>query len=99
MTESTHEVVAESSDWHQDQTAHGLLVLTYESAKDAGFFAGLKHHVSLPIKTVTYSVADKLATLWASIVVGCDHTVESGGSSGGPSRSRRGWCAAGGGCA
>ena len=27
MTESTTEIVAESSDWHREQTAHGLLVL------------------------------------------------------------------------
>jgi hypothetical protein len=76
MTESTQQIVVESSDWHQEQTAHGLLVLAYEQAKDAGFFAGLNRQVSVPMKTVTYSVHDKLATLWASIVVGCDHTVE-----------------------
>ena len=76
MTESTHELVFESSDWHQDQTAHGLLVLAHQHATEAGFFADLKRLVSLPIKTVTYSVHDKLATLWASIIADCDHTVE-----------------------
>lgn len=76
MTESTQEIVFESSDWHQDQTAHGLLVLAHQHAAQAGFFAGLKRYVSLPMKTVTYSVHDKLATLWASIIADCDHTVE-----------------------
>jgi hypothetical protein len=76
MTESTQEIVVESSDWHQDQTAHGLLVLAHQHATEAGLFAGLKRSVSLPMKTVTYSVHDKLATLWASIVADCDHTVE-----------------------
>jgi DDE family transposase len=76
MKESTQEIIFESSDWYQDQTAHGLLVLAYEQARRDGFFAGLTRFVSLPIKTVTYSVHDKFATLWASILVGCDHTVE-----------------------
>ncbi len=76
MTESTTEIVAESSDWHREQTAHGLLVLAHEAAKRAGFFTALAQHVQLPIKKVDYSVHDKLATLWASILVGCDHTVE-----------------------
>jgi hypothetical protein len=76
MTEFTQQIVVESSDWHQDQTAHGMLVLAYAQARQDGFFAGLKRYVSLPIKTVTYSVHEKLATLWASIVVGCQHTVE-----------------------
>ena len=76
MTESTHEIVFESSDWHEDQTAHGLAVLAYEQARQAGFFAGLERYVSLPMKTVTYSVTDKLKTLWLSIVVDCQHTVE-----------------------
>jgi hypothetical protein len=76
MTESTQEIVFESSDWHQDQTAHGLLVLAHQHATEVGFFAGLKRYVALPMKTVTYSVHDKLATLWASIIADCDHTVE-----------------------
>ena len=76
MKESTQEIVFESSDWHQDQTAHGLAVLAYEQARQAGLFAGLERHVSLPMKTVTYSVTDKLKTLWLSIVVDCQHTVE-----------------------
>lgn len=76
MTESTTEIVAESSDWHREQTAHGLLVLAHEAAKRAGFFTALAQHVHLPMKKVDYSVHDKLATVWASILVGCDHTVE-----------------------
>jgi DDE family transposase len=76
MKESTQQIVFESSDWYQDQTAHGLLVLAHEHATQVGFFTGLTRCVSLPMKTVTYSVTDKLATLWASIVTDCDHTVE-----------------------
>lgn len=76
MHESMHEVVVESSDWHRDQTAHGLLVLAHEHARQLGLFAAFERHVSLPIKTVTYSVTDKLKTLWASILVGCEHTVD-----------------------
>ena len=76
MKECTQELIFESSDWHDDQTAHGLAVLAYEQARQAGFFAALDRHVSVPMKTVTYSVSDKLKTLWLSIVVGCQHTVE-----------------------
>src|SRR6185369_6285384 len=76
MTESTQQIVFESSDWYQEQTAHGLLVLAYHQAKEAGFFTALTHHVTLHQKQYDYSVYDKLATLWASIVVGCEHTAQ-----------------------
>jgi hypothetical protein len=57
-------------------TAHGLLIAVVERVKADGFFTSLKRFVTLKMKKRTYTVADKFATLWASIIVGCSHTVE-----------------------
>jgi len=76
MTEFTQEVVVESSDWFDEHTSHGMLVLAYQHAAAAGFFTKLAAHVTLRQKKYDYSSIDKLTTLWASIVVGCHHTVQ-----------------------
>jgi hypothetical protein len=76
MRESTQEVVVESSDWFDEHTSHGMLVLAYQHAASGGFFTRLAAHVTLRQKQYDYSSIDKLITLWASIVVGCDHTVQ-----------------------
>jgi hypothetical protein len=57
-------------------TAHGFLIAAYQKAKSQGFFRQLEKVLDVKMKTVRYSPADKGATLWASIVVGCEHTVE-----------------------
>jgi hypothetical protein len=57
-------------------TAHGLLIAVVEKVKADGVFASLERCVTLKMKKRTYTVANKLATLWASIIVGCSHTVE-----------------------
>lgn len=59
-----------------DRTAHGLLVAAYFKAQSQGFFQALDHALKVKMKTVRYRPADKLKTLWASIVVGCAHTCE-----------------------
>jgi hypothetical protein len=73
---SERRIVYESSDWFEEQTAHGLLVLAHDQATQAGFFSALRTHITLKQKTYDYTVYDKLSTLWASILVGCHHTVE-----------------------
>jgi hypothetical protein len=75
-SESTREVSFESSQEFEHYTSHGLLVAAYEEAKANGLFTTLREHIHVPMKTVTYSPLEKLTTLWASIVVGCDHTSE-----------------------
>lgn len=65
-----------SSDWYENQTAHGLLVVAYDQAKGLGLMDALDRYISLKMKTVIYTVTDKLMTLMASILVGCDHTVQ-----------------------
>ena len=54
---------------------HGLLAAAYQYAEGSGVF---QQWESLPLKmkTVVYSPADKIKTLWASIVVGCQHTYD-----------------------
>jgi hypothetical protein len=58
-----------------DVSSHGLLATAYQFAQRKGFF---EHWDELPVKmkSVVYSPADKLKTLWASIIVGCEHTVD-----------------------
>jgi hypothetical protein len=64
-----------TNHWH-DQTAHALLVCAYNKAHGLGFFSKMRHSLNLKMKKIHYSWSDKLTTLWASIVVGCNHTVE-----------------------
>lgn len=64
-----------TTEW-QDLTAHGLLVAAYLKAKSVGLLSKLAQTIHLRMKKVRYSWSDKLNTLWASIVVGCEHTVQ-----------------------
>jgi len=58
-----------------DVSRHGLLATVYRFAQAKGMFQ-LWEALPLKMKSVTYSPADKLKTLWASIVVGCEHTYD-----------------------
>lgn len=63
-----------SGDW-KETTQHGLLAEVYEFAQESGLFKVMEE-LKYQMKKVVYTPADKLKTLWASIVVGCHHTVE-----------------------
>jgi hypothetical protein len=76
MKHSTADLSFKATDFFQDQTAHGLLLSAYNKALALGFFSKIEHSIKLKMKKRTYSWSDKLKTLWASIVVGCDHTSE-----------------------
>ena len=76
MSKSTPEIVFETTQDFEQITHHGLLVPVYYHARHYGVFAALRERVTLKMKTVDYSVVDKLATLWASVLIGCSHTVE-----------------------
>lgn len=41
--------------------------------KSVDFFDSFLKHFSLPMKEVSYSIMDKISTLFSSIVVGCSH--------------------------
>jgi len=64
-----------TGDWH-NHTSHALLVCAFNKAQDVKFFSRIEQTLHLKMKKRTFSWADKLKTLWASIVVGCNHTVE-----------------------
>lgn len=64
-----------TQDWDH-HTAHALLVTAFNKAHSLGLFTRLDAQLRIKMKKRTYSWSDKLATLWASIVVGCHHTVE-----------------------
>ncbi len=74
MKHSTADVEFQATHSFQDETAHGLLVSAYNKAKALGFFSKVEQSLKLKMKKRRYSWSDKLKTLWASIVVGCDHT-------------------------
>lgn len=54
---------------------HGLLASVYQFAQRIGVFDGWEQ-MPLKMKTVTYRPLDKLQTLWASIIIGCEHTYD-----------------------
>src|SRR5687768_2650193 len=76
MSESTPSLEFRTSDDFAHISTHGLLALVVDRVKRDGFFASVRRGVTLKMKKRTYSVADKLLTLWCSILVGCNHTVE-----------------------
>ena len=61
---------------NDELTGHALMFAARDYAEQVGLFAGFREQVHLKMKKRVYTVADKLATLWASVVVGCDHTLE-----------------------
>jgi hypothetical protein len=59
-----------------DQTMSGLLVTVAQKAREIGFLDALADGLGLRMKVYRYSHAQKLATLVASLAVGCRHTSE-----------------------
>ncbi len=70
----TPESLFESSPLDPTLTNYGMAVAAHEHATESGFFSLMATHLSVPIKTVTYTPVDKLTSLWMSILVGCRHT-------------------------
>jgi len=60
-------------DAFRDILPSGFLAIISSFAKSVGFFDPFLKHFSLPMKEVSYSIMDKIATLFSSIVVGCSH--------------------------
>lgn len=63
-----------TTEW-EEITAHGLLLAAWQFAEKCGAFR-MWEKISYRMKKVRYSPSDKLKILWASIVTGCQHTVE-----------------------
>jgi hypothetical protein len=76
MQHSTTTLTFEATDDFADFTSHGLLLAAHDFASSLGFFKAVDAHLALKMKTRDYPWQKKLATLWASILVGCDHTVQ-----------------------
>jgi len=51
----------------------GFLAILSSFAKSVGFFNPFLKYFSLPMKEVSYSIMDKVATLFSSVIVGCSH--------------------------
>lgn len=62
-----------TDDW-ADFTNHGLLVAAHSYVQDLGFYSAIDRFLSFKMKTRDFSWQDKFKTLFASILVGCDHT-------------------------
>lgn len=60
-------------DAFRDILPCGFLAIISCFAKSVGFFDPFLKHFSLPMKEVSYSTVDKIATLFSSIIVGCSH--------------------------
>lgn len=63
-----------TTEW-PEITTHGLLLAAWEFAEKQSVFQQWES-IRYRMKKVKYTPLDKLKTLWASVVVGCQHTVE-----------------------
>ena len=59
-----------------DETLSGLLVTVVAKAREIGFAETLTEGLNLPMKVYRYSHQNKIETVIASIVVGCQHISE-----------------------
>jgi hypothetical protein len=75
MSKSSRRLRVLASDIELTNSQHGLLALAYLTVTRWGFIA-LLTTLGVRMKQRDYSWADKITTLWASIVIGCEHTVE-----------------------
>src|SRR5262245_46845506 len=76
MDKHTPKVEYKTTDEFAGQIRSGLLVAAYEMAQRSGWFTALAKQVHIDMKTVVYTPLQKVQTLWASLIVGCEHTVE-----------------------
>jgi hypothetical protein len=75
MRESSIRIEYRRTKSLDDVSRHGLLATAYQFAQQRGMFDDWED-LPLKMKSVTYRPVDKLKTLWASIIVGCQHTFE-----------------------
>jgi hypothetical protein len=75
MRKSTPRIGVQANDVALMNTQHGLLALAYAAAARWGLLDALGQ-LTVKMKTRDYSWADKIATLWASIVIGLDFTYQ-----------------------
>lgn len=76
MPDSSSSLRFQATSFSPEQSQHALLSAAHHFAQDLGFFDAISRSVSLKMKKIDYSWLDKLKTLWASLVIGCDHTVQ-----------------------
>jgi Transposase DDE domain group 1 len=76
MTHSSASLTFQATPFSPDLSQHALLSAAHQFAQDLGFFDAISQSISLKMKKIDYSWLDKLKTLWASLVIGCDHTVQ-----------------------
>lgn len=76
MMHSNSNLLFEATNQWEDHTAHALLVCASNKARSIGLFSKAEKALNLKMKKVRYSWPQKLETLWASIVVGCNHTFD-----------------------
>ena len=76
MSNSNSSLYFQATYFSPDQSQHALLSAAHQFAQEIGFFDAVSLSLSLNMKKVRYSWVDKLKTLWASLVIGCDHAVQ-----------------------
>lgn len=76
MKKSTPKIRLEAMAFDTEHTAHALLIPIYQKADELGLFERLGAGLKIAMRTNDYTWLDKLKTLWASIVLGCSHTVD-----------------------
>src|SRR5215813_319900 len=76
MSDSSPSLAFQATSFAPDLSQHALLSAAHHFAQHLGFFDAISQSLSLKMKKVDYSWLDKLKTLWASLVIGCDHTVQ-----------------------
>jgi len=65
--------ISVSLDSFREILPSGFLAILSFFAESVGFFDPFLKHFSFPMKEVSYSIMDKIATLFSSIIVGCSH--------------------------
>jgi hypothetical protein len=76
MSNSSSSLTFQATPFSPHLSQHALLSAAHQFALDLGFFDTISQSISLKMKKIDYSWLDKLKTLWASLVIGCDHTVQ-----------------------
>jgi hypothetical protein len=76
MPDSNSSLSFQTTAFSPDLSQHALLSAAHQFAQDLGFFDAISESISLKMKKIDYSWLDKLKTLWASVVIGCDYTVQ-----------------------
>jgi Transposase DDE domain group 1 len=76
MFDSSPSLAFQATSFSPELSQHALLSAAHEFAQDLGFFDALSQSITVKMKKIDYSWLDKLKTLWAPLVIDCDHTVQ-----------------------